>query len=141
MLCITAALEESMKSKDAPFNWMSILYDIAQGLLHMHTNGFVHGNLQPFNIVLHKRSQCIYQPVFFNLEKASKLSFADNENRCLLINDLKMFAQLLKIVLEVLSLESQMLEKFNSILRLPTTCDKQFQMLENVILYLRTIIK
>ena len=60
MLCITAALEESMKSKDAPFDWMSILYDIAQGLHHTHTNGFVHGNLQPFNIVLHKRSRYIY---------------------------------------------------------------------------------
>ena len=72
---------------------------------------------------------------------ASKLSFGDKENRCLAINDLEMFAQLLKQILEVLSLESQMFEKINSIIQLPITCDKQFQRLENVILYLRTIIK
>ena len=65
MLCISAALVESKRQKELQLDWLSILYGIAEGLLHMHTNGFVHGNLQSDNVILYKKAHGILQPVFF----------------------------------------------------------------------------
>ena len=119
MLCISAALAESKRQKELQLDWLSFLYGIAEGLLHMHTNGFVHGNLQSDNVILCKKAHGILQSVFFSLNKARKLSFAEKENRRLLVEDLKMFAKLAKQILEAETLDSQVFKKINNIIRLP----------------------
>lgn len=138
MLCISAALAESRK--ELQLDWLSILCGIAEGLLHMHTNGIVHGNLQPDNIILHKKTHGILQPVFFSLNKARKLSFGEKENRKLLVEDVIMFVQLAKQILEVATLDRHVFQKINNIIQLPINCCEQLQILESVAFYLKTII-
>ena len=77
---------------------------------------------------------------FFSLNKARKLSFAEKENRRLLVEDLKMFAKLAKQILEAATLDSQVFKKINNIIRLPINCGEQLQILENVALYQKTIV-
>jgi hypothetical protein len=136
MLCISAALAQSKRQKELQLDWLSILYCIAEGLLHMHTNGFVHGDLQSDDVILYKKAHGIFQPVFFSLHKARKLSFAEKENRRLIMEDLKMFAKLAKQILETATLDSRVFIKINNII-----CGEQLQILENVARYLvKTIV-
>ncbi len=56
--------------------WISILVDIAKGLLLMHSCGFVHGELKSENIiVVQKKTKCnkAWTAVLLNLEKAKAL--------------------------------------------------------------------
>ena len=85
---------------------MSIVYDSAQALLHMHTNGFVHRNLQPCNMFLYKKSGCIFQPVFFQSGKSTQNSIRKaKKEKPFLYEDLKMFEQFVKQILEVVTVD------------------------------------
>lgn len=135
---------EKISSRD----WMSIVYDIADGLLHMHSNGFVHGNLQLCNTLLYKKSGISgcghFQPIFFSLEKACKISCGYNEEeRHSLYEDLRMFQQLVKQILKVVTFDHHIhvFKKINEMISVPTTDDKQSQVLKNVTVYLKNILE
>lgn len=56
--------------------WVFILVHIAEGLLLMHSYGFVHGELKPENIiVMQHKTKCskVWTPVFLNLDNAKAL--------------------------------------------------------------------
>lgn len=56
-------------------HWATILLNVAQGLLLMHSCGFVHGGLKAENIMMRKkeRNSTVLRPVFLNLDKARSL--------------------------------------------------------------------
>ncbi|XP_028416461.1 uncharacterized protein LOC114540541 [Dendronephthya gigantea] len=140
MLSISAAIAEGPTKRMNSPHWMSIICDIAKGLLHMHTNGFLHGDLKPSNIILYRKPDCdkYFQPVFLGLTKVTKFSIADIE-KLLIFEDLIMFQHLVKNILNVVTLDDQTQEKFMNMISVATTYDEQWQMLENVIHFLETL--
>lgn len=91
MITLAAALKGNNTRKITTAHWLSILKDIAQGLLHMHMNGFCHGDLQAYSIILHRKwaTSSILQPVFINLERATPSLNKDNSKA--IASDIKMF--------------------------------------------------
>ena len=61
--------------------WISVFIDIAEGLMLMHANGFIHGNVTAENIMLKKvkKRRYIWTPVFLNLEKTRAV---DKNTQC-----------------------------------------------------------
>ena len=61
--------------------------------MHIHANGFCHGNVNAGDIILNRRCKAIkfLQPVFICLDKAEKIN---DSNMLLLVNDVQECASL-----------------------------------------------
>lgn len=77
--------------------WTSIVLDIAEGLCHMHLNGFIHGEIKAENIILHRKLKKSFQPVFLNLHKGRRM----DKCYCSMAyqNDMNMFASLVDVII------------------------------------------
>ena len=84
-------------------HWTSIVLDIAEGLCHMHSNGFIHGELKAENIILQRKlvKSFVLQPVFLNLNKGKPI---DREQSAIAYqHDINMFGCLVDTISAALS--------------------------------------
>ena len=91
MLSLAAAIECKLKDFTA-LHFISIVQGVIDGLMHIHSNGFCHGNVNAGDI-LYRRCKGIkfFQPVFICLDKAKKIN---DSNLLLLANDVQECASL-----------------------------------------------
>lgn len=142
MLSLDAVLKENDTRKFTTAHWLSILQDIAQGLLHMHTNGFCHGDLRPSNIILHKKwgMSKFLQPVFLNLDKARGIaSTLNKDNSEATGKDLYMFGCLVESI--SCKVDPIVCDCFGAITKILSKVPyaKHFKLIEDIIVCLHTI--
>ena len=92
MLSLAAAIECQLKDFTV-LHFISIVQGVIDGLMHIHANGFCHGNVNAGDIILYRRCKSIkfFQPVFICLYKAEKIN---DSNLLLLANDVQECASL-----------------------------------------------
>ena len=91
-LSLAAAIEYKLKDFTV-LHCISIVQGVIDGLMHIHANGFCHGNVNAGDIILNRHSKSIkfLQPVFICLDKAEKIN---DSNMLLLANDVQECASL-----------------------------------------------
>ena len=92
MLSLAAAIECKLKDFTV-LHFISIVQGVIDGLMHIHSNGFCHGNVNAGDIILYRQCKGIkfFQPVFICLDKAKKIN---DSNLLLLANDVQECASL-----------------------------------------------
>ena len=112
----------------------SIVQGVIDGLMHIHANGFCHGNVNAGDIILNRHSKSIkfLQPVFICLDKAEKIN---DSNMLLLANDVQECASLVS-GFSVHFKETNIFTSVTQMLKLSQN-KKSFQVLEDVSHYLR----
>lgn len=145
MLSLAAAIKDK-KTHWSTLHWISIVQDITKGLLHMHANGFYHGDVQPRNIVLHRKWQKenkYLQPVFLNLEQASQIKSPGRlvdcnngrNNLSLFDNDVHMFGCLVENIEQLNSTEGDILRTVSQMAK-KVVHGKSIKVLEDILVYL-----
>jgi serine/threonine protein kinase len=124
--------------------WATILFNVAQGLLLMHSCGFVHGDLKAENIIMRKKEKNskLSQPVFLNLDKVRSLDKTIDRNMFNL--DYQMFGLLMEIVILKLGsciADSRQLSAFDSVVQVVKKIPDDSTDFANVVSQLQRISK
>ena len=133
MLSLAAAIEYKLKDFTV-LHCISIVQGVTDGLMHIHANGFCHGNVNAGDIIVNRHSKSIkfFQPVFICLDKAEKIN---DSNMLLLANDVQECASLVS-GFSVHFKETNIFTSVSQMLKLSQN-KKSFQVLEDVCHYLR----